>query len=76
MIKPEEKKEVQDKISALKDAQKGDNIEEIKLKTKDLSETIQKIGAELYKQQTPPAGEQKPKDGEEPTAEEVKVKEE
>ena len=35
----------------MKDAQKGDNIEEIKSKTKDLSETIQKIGAELYKQQ-------------------------
>jgi len=57
-IKPEDKKLVEDKITALKDAQKSDNIEEIKAKTKDLSETIQKIGAELYKQQTPPAGEQ------------------
>ena len=42
--------EARDKINALKDAQKNDNIEEIKSKTKELSETIQKIGAELYKQ--------------------------
>jgi len=76
-IKPEDKKEVEDKINALKDAQKSDNIEEIKTKTQELSTTIQKIGAELYKsrsqsdrgsstesgQQTPPADETK-KDGE------------
>jgi molecular chaperone DnaK len=71
-IKPEDKKSVEDKISALKDAQKSDNIEEIKTKTKELSETIQKIGAELYKQQKP---EEKPKNGEEPKAEEGKYKE-
>jgi len=71
-IKPEDKKQVDDKINALKDAQKNDNIEEIKTKTKDLSETIQKIGAELYKQQKP---EEKPKDGEEPKAEEGKYTE-
>ncbi len=71
-IKPEDKKQVEDKINALKDAQKNDNIEEIKSKTKDLSETIQKIGAELYKQQKP---EEKPKDGEEPKAEEGKYTE-
>ena len=50
-IKPEEKKEIEDKINALKEAQKGDNIEEIKSKTQELSTAIQKIGAELYKQQ-------------------------
>ena len=73
-IKPEDKKLVEDKITALKDAQKNDNIEEIKSKTKDLSETIQKIGAELYKQQAPKQ-EDKPKDGEEPKAEEGNYKE-
>lgn len=41
-IKPEEKKEVEDKINALKEAQKSDNIEEIKTKTQELSQTIQK----------------------------------
>jgi molecular chaperone DnaK len=71
-IKAEDKKQVEDKISSLKDAQKSDNIEEIKSKTKDLSETIQKIGAELYKQVKP---EDKPKDGEEPKAEEGKYTE-
>jgi molecular chaperone DnaK len=75
-IKPEDKKEAEDKINALKEAQKSDNIEEIKTKTKELSEFIQKIGAELYKQQTPPAGEEKkPDEGEEPKAEEGKYTE-
>jgi molecular chaperone DnaK len=71
-IKPEDKKLVEDKITALKDAQKADNIDDIKAKTKDLSETIQKIGAELYKQQTPPQ-DQKP--GEDKGAEEGKYTE-
>jgi len=83
-IKAEDKKKVEDKINALKDAQKNDNIEEIKSKTQDLSETIQKIGAELYKQSAsgpeghPGSGEKKqdqPKDGEEPKAEEGKYTE-
>ena len=51
-IKPEERKEIEDKINALKDAQKSDNIETIKEKTKELSDAAQKIGAELYKQQS------------------------
>ncbi|MEK7658280.1 MAG: molecular chaperone DnaK [Patescibacteria group bacterium] len=62
--------EARDKINALKESQKGDNMEEIKTKTQELSDAIQKIGAELYKQQTPPVEEDKPKDGEEPKAEE------
>jgi molecular chaperone DnaK len=60
-IKPEEKKDIEDKINSLKESQKSDNIEEIKNKTKELSETIQKIGAELYKEQ-PKTGEE-PKEG-------------
>ena len=82
-IKPEDKKTIEDKIASLKDSQKTDNIEEIKSKTKDLSETIQKIGAEIYKDQ--PQGAQGaqpdpnekdlPKDGEEPKAEEGKYTE-
>jgi len=76
-IKPEDKKQVEDKINVLKEAQKSDNIEEIKTKTKDLSETIQKIGAELYKQEPKPNPEEKdlPKDGDEPKAEEGKYTE-
>lgn len=59
-IKPEDKKEIENKINSLKKAKESDNMEEIKSKTQDLSSAIQKIGAELYKQQ--PQGEEKPKD--------------
>jgi len=72
-VKPEDKKLVDDKISALKDAQKADNIDDIKSKTKDLSETIQKIGTELYKQSDQAKPEDK-KDGDN-GAEEATVKE-
>ena len=77
-IKPEDKKEVEDKISSLKDAQKSDNIEEIKSKTKELSKTIQKVGAELYKKeqaQTHPEEKDMPKNDEQPNAEEGKYTE-
>ncbi len=80
------KKPVNEKITALKDILKSDNIEEIKKATEELSTEIQKVGAELYKQTTPPSasaegsGEtgQKPedkKDNEEPKAEEAKFTE-
>jgi len=52
------KKEVQEKIDELKKLKEKDKIEEIKSKTNDLSQAMQKAGAELYKK-TP---EQKPKD--------------
>jgi len=54
------KKDAETKISALKEAQKADNIDDIKAKAKELSEHMQKIGTELYKNnpqgkpQTPP----------------------
>jgi molecular chaperone DnaK len=75
-IKPEDKKLVEDKIAVLKEAQKTDNMDNVKKVTQDLSETIQKVGAELYKQQTPPAGEEKkPDDKDQPNAEEGKYTE-
>ena len=56
------------KIDALKKVKDTDNTEEIKQKTQELSQAIQKVGAELYKQQggqTPPNGENKgPEEGE------------
>ncbi len=75
--------EVKEKIEILKKVKESDNIEEIKVKTQELSEAIQKVGAELYKQQKPEdkpsgsangSGETK-KDGEEPKAEEGKYTE-
>jgi len=64
--------EVKDKIGVLKEALKGDNIEEIKLKTQELSEAVQKVGAELYKQAPK---EEKPKKEGNNNAEEGNYKE-
>ncbi|HCC60018.1 MAG: molecular chaperone DnaK [Candidatus Staskawiczbacteria bacterium RIFOXYC1_FULL_37_43] len=60
-IKAEEKKEAEEKIEALKTAQKSGNIEDVKSKTQELSQIMQKIGTELYKN-SPPAGEPKPEE--------------
>ena len=47
-VTAEAKKEVEDKISELKKVKDGDNIEEIKKKTEELSQAIQKVGAAMY----------------------------
>lgn len=49
------KDQVQEKIDALQEALKGDNAEDIEKKVEELSETMQQIGAELYKQTEPEA---------------------
>ena len=36
------------KVASLKKARDGDNIEEIKNKTSELSQAIQKVGAKMY----------------------------
>ncbi len=66
-----------EKITALKEAQKTDNIEEIKAKTKELSDVIQKIGTELYKTQGPEASnnQEEPKKDDQPKADEGEFKE-
>jgi len=43
------KKEVEDKIAELKRAKEGDRIEDIKNKSSELSQAVQRIGIELYK---------------------------
>jgi len=48
-IKQELKKEVQEKTEELKKVKDTENIDEIKSKTQELSQVIQKIGAEMYK---------------------------
>lgn len=45
------KKEVEDKVSDLKKAKESDNIDDIKNKTDTLSQTLQKIGSQMYGQQ-------------------------
>jgi molecular chaperone DnaK len=43
------RKEVQEKVEALKKVKDGDDIEAIKKAVADLNQTIQKVGAEMYK---------------------------
>ena len=52
-ISEELKKEIQDKVDELKKVKDSDNVEEIKTKTTELSQVVQKAGAEMYKQQKP-----------------------
>ncbi len=70
-ISAETKKEVEDKVNELKKVKDGDNIEDIKQKTAELSQTVQKIGAEMYKTNQ----EKKPDQDQGPKAEEGEYKE-
>lgn len=51
------KKEVGEKLDALKKVKDGDNIEEIKQATEQLSQAIQKIGAAMYSSSAGPSPE-------------------
>ncbi|HWA64705.1 MAG TPA: molecular chaperone DnaK [Candidatus Paceibacterota bacterium] len=66
-IKEDDKKELNDKIEKVRAAIKAENTDEIKRATEDLSTSAQRVGGELYKQQTPPpTNEQQPKTDEQP----------
>ena len=71
-ISSDTKKEIEEKIEALKKVKDSDNIEEIKNKISELSQIIQKIGAEMYKQT---GGQKPPEEGEGPKPEEGEYKE-
>jgi molecular chaperone DnaK len=47
-IKAEDKKELEEKVEALKKVKDGDNFDEIKKKMEELSAVAQKIGAAMY----------------------------
>lgn len=49
-INETDKKDVQDKLDALKEALKGDNMEDIKAKKEALTQSFYKISEEVYKQ--------------------------
>ena len=70
-ISSETKKEIEEKINELKKVKDGDNIDEIKQRTTDLSQVIQKIGAEMYRA----TQEKKPEEGNGPKTEEGEYKE-
>ena len=66
-VSAEAKKEIEEKVEALKKVKETDNMEEIKAKSSDLSQAIQKVGSELYKQaqeKKPEEGREKPEEGE------------
>jgi molecular chaperone DnaK len=65
------KKDVDDKVAALKKTKEGDNIDDIKKQTEELSQSIQKVGAEMYKNKS----QDKPEEGKSPETEEGKYKE-
>ncbi len=49
-VKPEDKREVEDAITALKGVMNGDNLEEMNAKTKALMDAIQKVGTQMYEE--------------------------
>jgi len=67
----EDKKNAEEKIAELKKVKDSEDIKDIKAKTEDLSQIIQKIGAEMYKK----AQEKKPDEKPEDKAEEGKTEE-
>lgn len=74
-ISPEVKKEIEEKIEALKKNIDAGNIDDIKLRMEELSGTVQKFGAEMYKKtgdQSQPSNNQ---DNQEPKTEEGEYKE-
>jgi molecular chaperone DnaK len=56
-VKPEDKREVEDAVTALKGVLHQDDQEKIKAETEKLSQAMQKIGSQMYEQQQ---GEAKP----------------
>ena len=59
-------KEIEGKVAAVREAMKGSNMEAIKQASQQLNESMQKVGAEIYKQQQqppPPPGNQPPPGG-------------
>ncbi|MBU0476483.1 molecular chaperone DnaK [Patescibacteria group bacterium] len=76
-ISQDVKKEIEEKLEVLKKIKDSDNIEEVKQKTSELSQIVQKVGAEMYKaaQESKPEGEEDSKKPEEPKAEEGEYKE-
>ncbi|MCD6528497.1 molecular chaperone DnaK [bacterium] len=68
------KKEIEEKLAELKKVKDSDKIEEIKAKTKDLSQAIQKVGTEMYKAAQEKKPEDKGKDKRKPEEGEYKEK--
>ncbi len=59
-IPAELNQEVETKVSAVRSALQGSDIEAIKKATQELNEVMQKVGAAVYQQQPPPPGGEAP----------------
>jgi len=55
---------VEDKVSAVRSALQGSDVEAIKTASQELTEVMQKVGAAVYQQQPPPPGGEAPPEGE------------
>ncbi len=75
-IPEDTKKVIEEKIEELKKIKDSDDTEKTKTKTEELSQEIQKIGAEMYKDQQSAKPEQKPEDNNVKEAEYEEVKDE
>lgn len=72
-VKPDVKKEVEDKISALKAILETGTKEDLEAKTKDLSDSLQKVGQAMYQQPGNPSASQGSPNGDSgPSADEQK----
>ena len=74
-IPDELNKEVEDKVTTVRSALQGTDIEAVRQAMKELSDVMQKVGAAVYQQQPPPGGEappsgETPGDGEAPPGKE------
>lgn len=67
-VKPEIKRDVEDKIMALKNVMGGEDSEATKKATEELNTALQKVGEAMYQQNKTEAGPQEPKKEEKPEA--------
>ena len=74
-VSDDTKKKIVESVDSLKKVKDGDNIEEIRQKTAELSGVIQQIGAELYGSTGSPQDKQQPKPEENKGPEEGEYKE-
>jgi molecular chaperone DnaK len=68
-VKEDDKKDIEDKIKTLREVSGRDSKEDIETKTKDLSESLQKLGQQMYQSQGPDSEKKASEDSETPTEE-------
>lgn len=61
--KPEDKTAIEEKVKALKEILDTGSKEDLESKTSELSDVVQKVGAAMYQQNTPPTGEPSKEEG-------------